>query len=141
MPPYSCRRGVSPIVGRPLEHRVDPRDQLVEIERLGHVVVAALREPDDFVLGGIPRGHEDDRRRYSRRPEPAAHFDAVEVGHHHVEQDECRVERRDPVERGPAVVTHVDHEAREAERAGEEMPHVLVVVDDEEPLTAIGTGT
>jgi hypothetical protein len=41
---------------RAAEDRPDARDQLLQAERLGDVVVAADRRPADLVLGGVARG-------------------------------------------------------------------------------------
>ena len=43
------------------QHRPDPGEDLVEAERLGHVVVAAQRQPGDLVLRGVARGEEQHR--------------------------------------------------------------------------------
>jgi hypothetical protein len=48
---------------RAAEDRPDARDQLLQAERLGDVVVAADRRPADLVLGGVARGQEGDGTR------------------------------------------------------------------------------
>ena len=40
------------------QHRADPGDELLEAERLGHVVVAADRQAPDLVLGRVAGGQE-----------------------------------------------------------------------------------
>ena len=70
--------------------------------------------------------------------DPPAHLESVERRHHHVEQHEVGIELVDPIERRAPVAAHVDDEAGEPQRAREEMTDVLVVVDDEYALTAVG---
>jgi hypothetical protein len=49
-------------VHRAAQDRLDARDDLVEAERLGDVVVAADGEAGDLVLGVVLRGEEEDGR-------------------------------------------------------------------------------
>ena len=51
----------------PAHQAAQPRDQLLEGERLGHVVVAAGGEAGDAVLDGVAGGEEEDRVRRGRR--------------------------------------------------------------------------
>ena len=74
--------------GGAAQHRLGAGDQLVEAERLLQVVVTAEGEPADLVLGGVAGGEEQHRRAVAVGAQPAAHLEAVEVGHHHVEEDE-----------------------------------------------------
>ncbi len=69
------------------QHGAQPGHQLVEAERLGHVVVAE-REPRDLVLGGVAGGEEDDRHLVPHLAQPAADVDPLHVGEHDVEQDQ-----------------------------------------------------
>ena len=61
------------------------------------------------------------------------HAEAVQTRHHHVEHDQVRIRFGDRGERGVAVVGGQRLEAVEAERGGDEVGHVLFVVDDENP--------
>ena len=84
--PSRCRAPAVP--GRAAQHRAHPRDQGLDGERLGDVVVAADRQPGDRVGGGVPRGQEDDRHVVGHRPQPPADLEPVDVGEQHVEHDQ-----------------------------------------------------
>ena len=60
------------------------------VHRLGEVLVGPRLEPGDDVLRFRHRGHQDDRRERGllRLFQLAADRDAVELGHHDVEQDQ-----------------------------------------------------
>ena len=59
------------------------------MERLGDVVVCAEIEPLRLVGGGALGGQQDHRDR-TGFPQLTHHLDAVEVGHHDVQQDHVR---------------------------------------------------
>ena len=73
---------------RAAEQRTDAQRQLLERERLGHVVVAAADEAGDAVILGVAGGQEDHRDEVAVCAQPAADLEAVDVGQHHVEHDE-----------------------------------------------------
>ncbi len=82
--------GLSP--GRPAEDGVDPGDELLDREGLGHVVIRTELEPDDLV-GLVPfRGQHDDR--YPGQalgpPDPPADLETVGLGQHQVEEEQGR---------------------------------------------------
>ena len=104
------RRGRDGRSGRlvgPAEDGADPRGQLAQRERLGHVVVRAQLQADDLVDLGVLRGEHDDRHRGLGAEDPAD-LDAGQLGEHEVEQDEVGslgpegLERRAPVGGGDA---------------------------------------
>ena len=70
--------------------RAHARDQRQFGDRLGQKIVGARFEAAHAVGRLVERGHHDDRNVVRRRIglEPPAHFEAVHVGHHDVEQDE-----------------------------------------------------
>ena len=72
-----------------------PRDQRRLVDRLGQVLVGAGLEAGDDVLGIGLGGDQDDRHERQRRVglEPTADLDAVQLGHHDVEQDQVRTAR------------------------------------------------
>ncbi len=115
------------------QHRAHARDQRALIDRLGEIFVGAGVQSRDHVLGVGPRRHQDDRHERQRciRLEAPAYFDAVDLRHHHVEQDEIgpmRVGRRKSLlaVRGldEAVIVH-------REPRHENVAVHLVVIDDE----------
>ncbi len=69
-----------------------PGHDLLQAERLGHVVVAAGGQPGDPVLDGVLRGQEQHRHVRGVRAQPAQHLQAVDVGQHHVEHHHVRPE-------------------------------------------------
>ena len=70
---------------------VDARDQLVLVERLGHVVVGAEAETLDLILNsGEPR-EDQDRRLHLRYAKAAKHFEARHVRQIQIEQDDVVV--------------------------------------------------
>ncbi len=71
--------------------RVDARDQLLAVERLGHVVVGAEAEALQLVLGVVGAGENQDRRLDLGEPELAQHVVAVHVRKVEVEQDQVVV--------------------------------------------------
>jgi hypothetical protein len=71
------------------EEHLDPRDQLVRVERLGDVIVGADFQAHDHVPGGILGGQHDHR---DVTPllvglQAAAHLVPIHPRHHHVQQD------------------------------------------------------
>ena len=73
--------------------------ELLDAERLGHVVVAAEREAADLVLGRIACGEEEDREPRALAAQAARHLEPVDVRHHDVEHGEVGREALDRVER------------------------------------------
>ena len=74
------------------QHRLDARHQRRLVHRLGQIFVGAGFESGDHVLGVGLGGHQDDRHERQARVglETPRHLDAVDLRHHHVEQDEVR---------------------------------------------------
>ena len=79
----------APLGAAPAQQRPDPRQELLEGERLGEVVVRARVEARDPVGHAVPRGQHQDRRPdrplLAQRP---ADREAVPLRQHHVEDDE-----------------------------------------------------
>jgi hypothetical protein len=91
-------------------HRgTDPREQLLDPEGLGDVVVGTQVQGLDLVVGLLASRQNDDR--YGRgRPDPAQHLRSVDVGQPEVEDDHIgrilvyRLHRRAPVARRDDLV-------------------------------------
>ena len=66
--------------------------QLVRIDRFGHVVNTACFQAVDDVLGFAQSGHEDDRHMGQRfiAFEAAAGLEAIDARHHGVQKDDVR---------------------------------------------------
>ena len=78
-------------VDRAAEQRADAGQQLLERERLDEVVVGAGVEARDAVRDRVARREHQDRCPVAVAAEPAAHREAVELGHEDVEHDELRL--------------------------------------------------
>ena len=72
------------------QHRFYARDQRHLVNGLGEIFVRSRLEAGDHVLTCGLRRHQDDRheRHIGIGFDPAGHLDAVELRHHHVQQDE-----------------------------------------------------
>src|ERR1022692_9396 len=66
----------------PPEHRLDPRDDLLQAERLGDVVVPAERQTADLVLGRIACGEEHHRGAGPAAAQSVQHLESVHIGKH-----------------------------------------------------------
>ena len=113
----------------------DPGHQLVDAERLRHVVVA-VDEPGQLVRGFVPGGQEEDRGVDLLSPQRPADVEAVAVGQHDVEDDAV-----EPA--GPGMGQGVDRrggllggEPLEGQGRGYDVGDVGLVVDDEDARPA-----
>ena len=122
---------VGPAAGAPQDHP-DARHQLLEAERLGHVVVAAGGEAAQLVLGGVARGQEDDRHVAALGAEPLGDLEALHVGQHHVEDHHLRPEALDGGQRLLARGRGRRLEALVAQGHGDHVDDVGLVVDDQD---------
>ena len=117
------------------QHRVDPRDQLLETERLHEIVVAAEGETSHLVVGGVARGEEQHGYALALGAKPAADLEAVEVGEHHVEHDQIGLDGRHGRERVAPVGHRMDVEAEMAQGRLEHRAQVVFIVDKEQAFT------
>ena len=110
------------------------RDHFLGLDRLGDVIRGAEFEPRDLVRHLAERREKDDdgvaRRRIAL--EGAADFEAVELGHHHVEEDEIGVHATGDVKRRPTVLRRQQAIAAPFERAHDQPQVDGTVVDDED---------
>jgi len=90
--------------GGAAQQRAQPREQLLERERLHQVVVGARVQPGDAVAHLVARGEHQDRRLGACAAQPPAGLDAVDVGHQHVEHDRVRLPLVVHGDRGGAVL-------------------------------------
>ena len=121
---------------RPAEHCPQPREQLVDAERLRDVVVGARVERGDL-LPLLADRREDDHRRLAPRAELPADVGAAPVREHEVEDHGLRriaaAAAASAVSRGRGGLDLV---ARTAQRRSERPQDLRLVVDDEDPLPA-----
>ena len=117
------------------QDRADPRDQLLEAERLGDVVVAADRQPADLVLGGVAGGQEDDRHpcvlgaRGAGRPRSPPCRGASRRG-----RSGAAGRTLTAASASRAGAGGLDVEALEAQGHGDDVDDVGLVVDDEDAV-------
>jgi hypothetical protein len=109
-----------------------PGDELIEAERLGHIIVGTHRQAAHLGLGRVARRQEEDRHAQLIGGEPPLDLETVEVGQHHVKHDQVRPKRRRRRQRAAAALRDLDLEALIAHRRRDELGNALLVIDDEE---------
>src|SRR5262245_19228019 len=72
---------------RPAHQSLDAGKQLVEIERLGEIVVGAQFQALDLVFQGVHGGQHQNRRVIALETQTLTHVVAVHVGEHQIEHD------------------------------------------------------
>src|SRR5438552_17774042 len=115
----------------PPKHDPDAGHQLFDAERLGDVVIAADGQSVDFVLGRVLCGQENDRHLVACAVHSLENLDPVYVRQHHVQDHKRRCELGDRGQRPAAGCRGLDVEAFVAERHGDKLGDVGLVVDDE----------
>jgi hypothetical protein len=128
LPPQTIHRQV----------RGDARQQLVRVERLPDVVDRPQLESAHDVAGSrLPR-EEDDRdvAPLRRRLDPRAGFEAVDVGHDDVQQDQIRTDLAQHLQRLPAGRGDADPIAPVAEDCRQRLNVRRRVFDDEDAAVA-----
>ena len=130
-PPTSSTSAAFGRPAGPPEHGADAGQQLVRAERLGQVVVGAGVEPGDPVdLRGPGREHDD--RDLALAADQAEQLEAVEAGHHHVEQDQVVPAAEGPGEAPAAVVGGLQADAAPGEELLHQLAELDVVVDQQD---------
>ena len=117
--------------GRAAQDGADAGGELVGVERLGDVVVGAEVEALGLV-GGRALGGQQDHGDGAALAELAHDLDAVEVGHHDVEQDDVRPDFLGLPQRLFAAVGGDDAEALFAEGDRDELGDPGFVIGDED---------
>ena len=116
---------------RPPQHRADPRHELAQPVRLGHVVVRADFEPDHGVDLGTLCGHHDDRH-LGRGPQLAGrHRCRTASGSITSSSTRSGLTRVEQLERLHAVERHLDPETLPLEPDGQRLDEGLLVLDDQ----------
>ena len=87
----SVAQHVEPGGAAPAVERADPRQQLVEAEGLGEVIIRAGVEAPHDILGGVERGEHEDRGRPALPAQLGGDLEAVLLRQHDVEQDDVVV--------------------------------------------------
>ena len=123
---------------RATQERAQPRQQLLDRERLREVVVRAGVEAEHAVAEAVERRQHQDRQVVALSPGLAADREAVAVGQAQVEDDRGRLIAR---ERGQRLVAAADADDVVAGLRELDLEHAgdrLVVLDDEDALTGGG---
>jgi hypothetical protein len=109
----------------------DPREQLIELEGLGEVVVGAGVQAAHHVLGCIARGQHQDRGMPPFPPELGRDLEAVFLGEDHVEEDHVVVVHVRQHRRLITVRSDVHHVALFLQALLDESGDLPVVLYDE----------
>ena len=119
----------------PAQQAADARQQLVETERLGQIVVGAFLEAAHQVLRVVLRGEDQDRHVVARGARAAQHLDAVHLGQHQVEDHELEAARGigQPARGGGAVARDLDRVALRREIEAQTLGQMRLVVDHQDP--------
>ncbi len=122
---------------RPSDDRSDPGNQLVDVERLGDVVVGAQLESPHSILGEATGGEQDDRYVAGRglAAEPMEGGEPVHAGHHDVEDDHMWGVGRGLPQGVFTVDSGLDLEAFQLEVDLDDGENVRIVVHDEDSFT------
>lgn len=120
----------------PSQERADPGDQFVQGEGFDEVVVRARLQSVDALADGVERGQDEDGGTVAQRPQLPADGEAVEYGHHHVEDDRVGLPGRDLGEGREPVRGAPDLVPLDRESVLDGCPDLGLVVDDEDPLSA-----
>ncbi len=118
------------------EQGADPRQHLLHVEGLGHVVVGAGVHAGHLVAPALARGEDEHRHLALVAPPLLEHAQAVFLGQTEIEHD--GVVGLGIAEKMPllAVERGVDGVARIAQRGDELTVEVGIVLDDEKSQTA-----
>ena len=114
------------------QQRAQPREQLLERERLDQVVVGARVEPAHAVGHRVARGQDEHRRAVAGGAQPAAHLEPVHARHQHVEHQRVGRAGRQRVERLGAVGGQLGLVALQPQRAVDRLTHRRLVVDHQD---------
>src|SRR5262245_36898018 len=115
-----------------LERLLDHQPDLVDLERLGQVVVGAFLHRGDRGLGGGEGGDHDDHRLGRDLVREAQHVEPRAAGHLDVRDDHVELVALDERARGGDVARGRDLVALAAHEDLEELLHAALVVDDED---------
>ena len=119
------------LLGPPAE-RLDPRQQLLEGERLGDVVVGARAEGMDLEVDRVLRREDQNRRRGPPVPQRAQHFEPAHAGQPEIEHQEVVPAARGEAQPLHPVVDQVGLEVVLLEAALDVLADGAVVLDDQD---------
>src|SRR5437667_2413018 len=125
---------VCPILANAAENRFHTQNEFARAERLHHVIVGAKLEPDDAVTLFGAGGEHDDRNAAGVRAHPkrTAHFQAIEIRQHDVENDQIGWLFPDAFERGRTRYRVCYSKSGLAEVVTDETLDVGIIVHDQD---------
>src|SRR5688572_4182416 len=112
-------------------HCLNPCQQLVEIERLGEIVVGAQFQSAQLV-GFLGASREDHYWSAPSLTHQATQFEAAAVREHEIEEDEVWLKGAKTCDRLAAVPCGTHLIARESEIVGNDLRQHVVVFDDQD---------
>ena len=112
---------------------MDAGDQLVAVERLGHVIVGAEAERADLAVHFADAGQDQHRRADLRGAKLLEHVIAVHVGKVQVEQDDVVIIQLAEIEAFFAKIGGVDVEAFGAEHQLDALGRRRLVLNQQDP--------
>ena len=124
----TSRAGVE---GEPPRDGIDAREQFVDAEGLGDVVVGARAQPPHLVGLVAARGEHEDTECGVLLAKPAADFEAVHAREHEVEQDQVELLLESCLHRGFTVADGVDLVARVRKQVDQSLAQAGFVFDHE----------
>ena len=130
------RRALVPVPAP--ENGPHAQQQLLEMEGLGQVVVAAgLQTP--YPVGGIAaRGQKQHRRVVAALAQCAADGEPVDLRQHDIEQYQAVGLRGEPLQSGAPVAGLIDRVAFGAQVLDQSGGEVRIILDHEDPVGAVG---
>ena len=137
---HLARRLARPLRRRPVapQHVLDAQQELAHLERLGEIVVDALLQAGDAVLGLAHGGQHEDRHVVGAA-QLAGEVEAGLARHHDVEHDQVEVERGQALAGLGGVPGGGDAKAVARQERLQEFAQARVVVDDQD-VRLVGQG-
>ena len=118
-----------------LEGLLDLLEQSGRIDRLGQIGSCAQLQRADRGFRGRARGEQDHRKVWIPLADLLEHGDAVDLGHVHIRQHQVERLPAEQLTRVRAVLRHDRLVALARQDTAQQLPHQLIVVDDEQSST------
>lgn len=138
---HRIRLGVHAVPSSSAQQAAHPREQLIEMKGFRQVIIRAVLDPSNQILGGILGGEHEDRYEISRSPNALRQLESTHARQHHVENHE--VEGFASSIEGPlaggAVLCNHDHVALGLEVETQPLREVRLVFYDQDPTHPLPT--
>ena len=120
-----------PVVGAPAVERSEPEHELLELERLGEVVVGAELEPGGLVVEPVGGGEHEDRHAAAGGDDAFGDLVAGGPGDVAVEDGDVVGVDAQQLQSGVAVTGDVGRDRLQAQAVADGFRHVGLVLDDQ----------